>query len=165
MRVKEAQWNRSSPSEDATTRTCIEQDVEKRCRLFVHKYAIAAGCMSILPFPLALAGVAFNDHALQKLSAQILQLFRLTEDQLTKDTQDKSNQLKAMEMYARKIFTSKRTKGAVVTILSKYGVANASRFVPGIGIAISSVLSLLIVEYVGHKLIDECLRSHQTTRR
>ena len=163
MRVKEAQWNRSSPSEDATTRTCIEQDVEKRCRLFVHEYAIAAGCMSILPFPLV--GVAFNDHALQKLSAQILQLFGLTEQQLTKDPQNKSNKVKAMEMHARKIFTSKRTKGAVVTILSKYGVANASRFVPGIGIAISSVLSLLVVEYFGHKLINECLRSNQNTRR
>ena len=80
MQGKEAQRGRHNPSGDATTRSCYNRDVEKRCRLFVHKYALAAGGVSILPIPMA--GVAFNDHALLKLSARILQLFDLSEDQL-----------------------------------------------------------------------------------
>lgn len=161
MQGKEAQRGRYNPPEHATTRTYYNRDVEKRCRIYVHKYALAAGCMSILPIPMA--GVAFNDHALQKLSDRILQLFDLTEDQLTKDTRDKNNKVREMGMQARKILTSKRSKGALITILSKYGLVNVSRFTPGIGIALSCVASILIIEYVGHKLIDECLRWNQAT--
>ncbi len=128
---------------------------ERQCRRIVHKYAIAAGGVSAIPVPGA--GVMFNDHALEALSSKILAVFDLSDHQLARFVNEKAAKAKGAGRLAQSAIKSKRVKGAFLSLVSKYGVLNVARLAPGIGTAIVSLTSVAVVEYFGHRLIDDCL--------
>lgn len=131
------------------------QIAERQCRRIVHKYALAAGGVSAIPVPGA--GVMFNDHALEALSSKILTIFQLSEHQLARSVSEKASKAKGVGKMAQSAIKSKRVKGAFLSLVSKYGVMNVARLTPGVGMAISSLTSVAVVEYFGHRLIDDCL--------
>jgi len=128
---------------------------EQRCRRIVHKYAVLAGSVSALPVPVA--GVIFNDHAMNALSAKILRIFDLAGHQVSRGISEKASKAKFMGDIAKKALKSKRVRSGFVTLVSKYGVMNLARFAPGVGTAIVSVTSIAVIEYFGHQLIDDCM--------
>lgn len=128
---------------------------EMRCRRIVHKYAIAAGGISAIPVPGA--GVMFNDHALEVLSSKILAVFELSDHQLAGFINEKAAKAKGAGRLAQSVIKSKRVKGAFLSLVSKFGVMNVARLAPGVGTAIVSLTSVAVVEYFGHRLIDDCL--------
>ncbi len=131
------------------------QTAERQCRKIVHKYAIAAGGVSAIPVPGA--GVMFNDHALEALSSKILAIFELTDHQLARLVSEKASKAKGVGKLAQTALKSERVLGAFLSLVSKYGVMNVARLAPGVGTAIVSLTSVAVVEYFGHRLIDDCL--------
>jgi uncharacterized protein (DUF697 family) len=149
----------SSSSEALNSDTWHElsalQTAERQCRRIVHKYAIAAGGVAAIPVPGA--GVMFNDHALEALSSKILAIFELSQHQLARSVNEKASRAKGIGKMAHTAIKSKRVKGAFLSLVSKYGVMNVARLAPGVGTAIVSLTSVAVVEYFGHRLIDDCL--------
>jgi hypothetical protein len=130
------------------------QIAERQCRRIVHKYALAAGGVSAIPVPGA--GVMFNDHALEALSSKILTIFELSDHQLARYVNKEASKAKGVGKLAQSAVKSKRVKGALLSLVSKYGI-NVARLAPGVGMAISSLTSVAVVEFFGHRLIDDCL--------
>lgn len=128
---------------------------ERQCRRIVHKYAIAAGGVSVIPVPGA--SVMFNDYALEALSSKILAVFELSDHQLARFVNEKAAKAKGAGRLAQSAIKSKRVIGAFLSLVSKYGVMNVARLAPGVGTAIVSLTSVAVVEYFGHRLIDDCL--------
>lgn len=133
---------------------------ERQCRRIVHKYAIAAGGVSVIPVPGV--GVMFNDHALKALSRKILEVFELTDHQLARFVNEKATRAKNAGRLAQSAIKSKRVKGALLSLVSKYSGMNVVRLAPGVGAAIVSLTSVAIVEFFGHSLIDDCLLAAQS---
>lgn len=92
----------------------------------------------------------FNEHALEALSSKIVAIFELSDHQLARFVNEKASKAKGVGKLAQSAIQSRRIKSAFLSVVSKYGVMNVARLAPGVGIAISSLTSVAVIEYFGH---------------
>lgn len=156
MQDKRPQCGRLTAAERAASMGVEIGAIERRCHLFVHQHALAAGGICIVPIPSASA--AINLHVLSKLTGRILNEFSLTENQLHLGSRVELAAARDMGMHSSWVVASKRGAGTVRTLLLRYGFVDAYRFAPAAGVALSFLVNVLIIEYVGHRLVAECLR-------
>lgn len=131
------------------------QSAEHQCRRIVHKYAIAAGGLSVLPVPSV--GVMFNEHALEALSRKILAIFELSGHQMSRQANERASKVSGVGKMTHMAIKSKRVKGSLISLMSRYGSMSMVRFAPGVGAVIVLITSIAVIEYFGHRLIDDCL--------